>query len=127
MKTMLRKFMFAVAVVCTLGLVSCDANDLYLEDEIIGSWSAVYEDATVFEEEVYDFDPTGRWTYRYIYENVYGEYIYEVDAGTYYIRYGLLKLESNFTGHTYSYAMSLHNDRLLLRDGEYYCEFLRYR
>ena len=119
--------MFAVAVVCTLGLVSCDANDLYLEDEIIGSWSAVYEDATVFEEEVYDFAPTGRWTYRYIYENVYGEYIYEVDAGTYYIRYGLLKLESNFTGHTYSYGMSLHNDRLLLRDGEYYCEFLRYR
>ena len=127
MKTMLRKFMLAVAVVCTLGLVSCDANDLYLEDEIIGSWSAVYEDATVFEEEAYDFDPTGRWTYRYVYENIFGENIYEVDAGTYYVRYGLLKLESNFTWKTYSFGMSIFGNRLFLKDGEYSCEFFRYR
>ena len=119
--------MLAVAVVCTLGLVSCDANDLYLEDEIIGSWSAVYEDATVFEEEAYDFDPTGRWTYRYVYENIFGENIYEVDAGTYYVRYGLLKLESNFTWKTYSFGMSIFGNRLFLKDGEYSCEFFRYR
>ena len=63
--------MLSVAVVLTLGLVSCDANDLFLENEIVGSWSCIYEDNTVFEEEVYDFDPVGRWTYRYIYENIY--------------------------------------------------------
>ena len=124
---MLRKFMFAVAVVCTLGLVSCDDNDLYLEDEIIGSWSAVYEDATVFEEEAYDFDPSGRWTYRYIYENIFGENIYEVDAGTYYISYGQLKLRSKFTNEQYSLSMSIYGNRMILRSGEYYCEFLRYR
>ena len=127
MRTILKSLSFAVAFVCTLGIVSCDANDLYLEDEIVGSWSAVYEDATVFEEEAYDFDPSGRWTYRYIYENVYGEYIYEVDAGTYYVRYGLLKLESNFTWKTYSFGMSIFGNRLLLKDGEYSCEFFRYR
>ena len=127
MRTILKSLAFVVAVVCTLGIVSCDSNDFYLEDEIVGSWSAVYEDATVFEEEVYDFDPSGRWTYRYIYENVYGEYIYEVDAGTYYVRYGLLKLESNFTWKTYSFGMSILGNRLLLKDGEYSCEFFRYR
>ena len=127
MRTILKSLAFVVAVVCTLGIVSCDSNDFYLEDEIVGSWSAVYEDATVFEEEVYDFDPSGRWTYRYIYENVYGEYIYEVDAGTYYVRYGLLKLESNFTWKTYSFGMSIFGNRLLLKDGEYSCEFFRYR
>ncbi len=127
MRTILKSLAFAVAVVCTLGIVSCDSNDFYLEDEIIGSWSAVYEDKTVFEEEAYDFDPTGRWTYRYVYDNVFGESIYEVDAGTYYVRYGVLRLESNFTGHMYSFAMSIYGNRLLLRDGEYSCEFLRYR
>ena len=86
MKAMLRKILLPAVAVLSFLLTSCDANDLYLEDEIVGSWSAVYEDATVFEEEAYDFDPSGRWTYRYIYENVYGEYIYEVDAGTYYVR-----------------------------------------
>ena len=119
--------MFAVAVVCTLGLVSCDANDLYLEDEIIGSWSWIYEDGAVFEEEVYDFDPSGRWTYRYIYENLYGEYIYEVDAGTYYISYGQLKLRSKFSNEQYSFSMSIYNNRMMLKSGEYHCEFLRYR
>ena len=127
MRTILKSLAFAVAVVCTLGIVSCDSNDFYLEDEIVGSWSAVYEDKTVFEEEAYDFDPTGRWTYRYVYDNVFGESIYEVDAGTYYVRYGVLRLESNFTGHMYSFAMSIYGNRLLLRDGEYSCEFLRYR
>lgn len=127
MRTVLKNLSLTVAVVFTLGIVSCDSNDFYLEDEIVGSWSAVYEDKTVFEEEAYDFDPTGRWTYRYVYENIFGENIYEVDAGTFYIRYGILKLESNFTGHTYSYAMSIYGNRLLLRDGEYSCEFLRYR
>ncbi len=127
MRIILKNLAFAVAVVCTLGIVSCDSNDFYLEEEIIGSWSAVYEDKTVFEEEAYDFDPTGRWTYRYVYDNVFGESIYEVDAGTYYVRYGVLRLESNFTGHMYSFAMSIYGNRLLLRDGEYSCEFLRYR
>ena len=127
MRTILKSLSFAVALVCTLGIVSCDANDLYLEDEIVGSWSAVYEDATVFEEEAYDFDPSGRWTYRYVYENIFGENIYEVDAGTYYVRYGLLKLESNFTWKTYSFGMSIFGNRLLLKDGEYSCEFFRYR
>ena len=124
---MLGKRLLLMAAMLPLLFVSCDSNDFYLEDEIIGSWSAVYEDKTVFEEEAYDFDPTGRWTYRYVYDNVFGESIYEVDAGTFYIRYGILKLESNFTGHKYSYAMSIYGNRLLLRDGEYSCEFLRYR
>lgn len=124
---MLGKRLFLMAAMLPLLFVSCDSNDFYLEDEIIGSWSAVYEDKTVFEEEAYDFDPTGRWTYRYVYDNVFGESIYEVDAGTYYVRYGVLRLESNFTGQTYSYAMSIYGNRLLLRDGEYSCEFLRYR
>ena len=124
---MLGKRLLLMAAMLPLLFVSCDSNDFYLEDEIVGSWSAVYEDETVFEEESYDFDPTGRWTYRYVYENIFGENIYEVDAGTFYIRYGILKLESNFTGHTYSYAMSIYGNRLLLRDGEYSCEFLRYR
>ena len=124
---MLGKRLLLMAAMLPLLFVSCDSNDFYLEDEIIGSWSAVYEDKTVFEEEAYDFDPTGRWTYRYVYDNVFGESIYEVDAGTYYVRYGVLRLESNFTGHMYSFAMSIYGNRLLLRDGEYSCEFLRYR
>ena len=111
----------------TLGLVSCDASDLFLEDEIAGSWSCVYEDATVFEEEVYDFDPTGRWTYRYIYENIYGEYIYEVDAGTYSISYGQVILSSKFSKETYTYGVSIYNNMMILRNGEYYAEFMRYR
>lgn len=124
---MLGKRLLLMAAMLPLLFVSCDSHDFYLEDEIIGSWSAVYEDKTVFEEEAYDFDPTGRWTYRYVYDNVFGESIYEVDAGTYYVRYGVLRLESNFTGHMYSFAMSIYGNRLLLRDGEYSCEFLRYR
>jgi hypothetical protein len=127
MKNTLRKFMLSVAVVLTLGLVSCDASDLFLEDEIVGSWSCIYEDATVFEEEVYDFDPSGRWTYRYIYENIYGENIYEVDAGTYSISYGQLMLRSKFTKETYTLGLSIYNNRMILRSGEYYAEFLRYR
>ena len=127
MKAMLRKILLPAVAVLSFLLTSCDANDLYLEDEIVGSWSAVYEDATVFEEEAYDFDPSGRWTYRYVYENIFGENIYEVDAGTYYVRYGLLKLESNFTWKTYSFGMSIFGNRLLLKDGEYSCEFFRYR
>ena len=119
--------MLSVAVVLTLGLVSCDASDLFLEDEIVGSWSCIYEDATVFEEEVYDFDPSGRWTYRYIYENIYGENIYEVDAGTYSISYGQLMLRSKFTKETYTLGLSIYNNRMILRSGEYYAEFLRYR
>ena len=127
MKIILRKLMLAFAVVSAFGLVSCEVNDFYLEDEIVGSWSWIYEDATVFEEETYDFDPEGRWTYRYIYENTYGEYIYEVDAGTYYINFGVLELKSNFTGLEYSLTMSIYGDRLSLKNGEYYCEFQRYR
>jgi hypothetical protein len=124
---MLRKYCLPVVAALSLLFTSCDANDLYLEDEIVGSWSWIYEDANVFEEEVYDFDPAGRWTYRYIYENIYGEYIYEVDAGTYYISYGQLKLRSNFSDDLYSFSTSIRGDRMILRDGEYYCEFLRYR
>ena len=124
---MLRKILLPAFAVLSLLFTSCEVNDFYLEDEIIGSWSAVYEDATVFEEEVYDFDPTGRWTSRYIYENIYGEYIYEVDAGTYNINYGQLRLKSKFSGEQYSFSMSIYNNRLALRSGEYYCEFLRYR
>ena len=70
METMLRKFLLPLVAMLPLLFVSCDSNDYYLEDEIIGSWSWIYEDANVFEEEAYDFDPTGRWTYRYVYENV---------------------------------------------------------
>jgi hypothetical protein len=127
MKNTLRRFLLSAAVVLTLGLVSCDASDMFLEDEIVGSWSCCYQDATVFEEEVYDFDPTGRWTYRYIYENIYGDYIYEVDAGTYSISYGRVVLKSNFSKQTYSLGLSFYNNRMILRDGEYYAEFLRYR
>ena len=127
MKTMLRKFLLPAFAVLSLLFTSCDANDFYLEDEIVGSWSCIYEDATVFEEEAYDFDPAGRWTYRYIYENVYGEYIYEVDAGTYDISYGRLELRSRFSGELYSMSVSIYNDRMILRDGEYYAEFWRYR
>ncbi|MBR5852057.1 MAG: hypothetical protein IKY73_06005 [Bacteroidaceae bacterium] len=124
---MLRKLMLAVAAVCTFGLFSCDTNDFHLQDEIVGSWSWIYEDDAVFEEEVYDFDPDGRWTYRYIYDNIFGEYIYEVDAGTYYVSYGKLRLESNFTGRVNTFSVNVRNDVMLLRDGDYYCEFLRYR
>ena len=119
--------MMSAAMVLVLSLVSCNINDLFLEDEIIGSWSYIYEDAAVFEEEVYDFDPSGRWTSRYIYENVYGEYIYEVDAGSYYVSYGKLYLRSKFTNDNYSFSMSVYDNRLTLRSGEYYGEFLRYR
>ena len=73
---MLGKRLLLMAAMLPLLFVSCDSNDFYLEDEIVGSWSAVYEDKTVFEEEAYDFDPTGRWTYRYVYDNVFGESIY---------------------------------------------------
>lgn len=127
MKTILRKLFLSAVAVLSLLSVSCDATDFYLEDEIVGSWSWFYEDDAVFEEEVYDFDPTGRWTSRYIYENVFGECIYEVDAGTYNIGYGVLELESNFTGYIYTFAMSIYGDRLLLRSGEYSGEFFRYR
>ena len=119
--------MLSASVVLTLGLVSCDASDLFLEDEIVGSWSCIYEDATVFEEESYDFDPAGRWTYRYIYENIYGENIYEVDAGTYSISYGQVILKSKFSKETYTLGVSIYNNRMTLRSGEYYAEFLRYR
>ena len=127
MKNTLRKFMLSVAVVLTLGLVSCDANDLFLENEIVGSWSCIYEDNTVFEEEVYDFDPVCRWTYRYIYDNIYGENIYEVDAGTYSISYGQVILNSKFSKETYTYSVSIYNNRMILRSGDYYAEFVRYR
>ena len=50
---------------------------MYLEDQIVGSWVAAYEDDLVFEEEVYEFDTAGRWSYRYYYQNVNGEYVYE--------------------------------------------------
>ena len=111
-----------------LGLTSCESGGFYaVEDEIIGSWSSVYKDETVFEEEVYDFDPTGRWTYRYIYDNIAGDYIYEVDAGTYYISYGQLKLKSNFTDDIYSLSVSIYDDRMVLRSGDYRAEFVRYR
>lgn len=127
MKTMLRKLFLPLVAMLPLLFVSCDSNDYYLEGEIVGSWSWIYEDANVFEEEAYDFDPAGRWTYRYIYENTYGEYIYEVDAGTYDISYGQLKLRSNFSGNLYYFSISVRNDKMILRDGEYYCEFWRYR
>jgi hypothetical protein len=127
MKNMLRKYCLPVVAALSLLFTSCDANDLYLEDEIVGSWSWIYEDANVFEEEVYDFDPTGRWTSRYIYENAFGECIYEVDAGTYNIDYGVLELKSNFTGDIYTFAISIYGDRLLLSSGEYSGEFFRYR
>lgn len=119
--------MLSVAVVLTLGLVSCDDHDMYIENEIVGSWSCIYEDNTVFEEEAYDFDPSGRWTYRYIYENIYGKSIYEVDAGTYSISYGQVILKSKFSKETYTLGVSIYNNRMTLRSGEYYAEFLRYR
>ena len=127
MKNMLRKLLLPAVAVMSLLFVSCDVDDLYIEDDIVGSWSYVYEDDAVFEEEVYDFDPSGRWTSRYIYENIYGEYIYEVDAGTYYVSYGKLQLKSKFTNDNYSFSINIRGNRMILRSGEYYCEFLRFR
>jgi hypothetical protein len=127
MKTMLKKLILVAVAALPLLFTSCDTNDVYLEDQIVGSWVAAYEDDLVFEEEVYEFDTAGRWSYRYYYQNINGEYIYEVDAGTYYVLYGQLKLRSNFSDVSYSYGMSISGGRLLLRvDGQYY-EYQRYR
>ena len=119
--------MLVAVAALPLLFTSCDTNDMYLEDQIVGSWVAAYEDDMVFEEEVYEFDTAGRWSYRYYYQNVNGEYIYEVDAGTYDISYGRLELRSRFSGELYSLSVSIYNDRMILRDGEYYAEFWRYR
>ena len=127
MKNMLSKCCLPVIAALSLLFTSCDSNDQFLEDKIVGSWSSVYEDATVFEEEVYDFDHNGCWTYRYVYENMYGEDIHEVDAGTYYISYGQLKLKSKFNDKQYSYSLSIYSNKMILRDGDYYAEFYRYR
>ena len=124
---MLRKLMLVAVAALPLLFTSCDTNDMYLEDQIIGSWTSVYQDEMVFEEEVYEFDTAGRWSYRYLYDNVNGEFVYEVDAGTYYVLYGQLKLRSKFTDHSYSYGMSISGGRLTLRSDGYYYEYQRHR
>ena len=88
MERILRNTMMAVVVLMTLGLVSCDKEDWRLEQEIVGAWSWYYEDRELYEEVTYNFTPDGKWVYVYIYEDVYGRYNSEVDAGNYAIAMG---------------------------------------
>ena len=54
--------MFLAAVVVTLGMVSCDAGDLFLEDEIVGSWSAISSKETGTVELQYRVLVDGVWS-----------------------------------------------------------------
>ncbi len=127
MERIFRNTMMAVVVLMTLGLVSCDKEDWRLEQEIVGAWSWYYEDRELYEEVTYNFTPDGKWVYVYIYEDVYGRYNSEVDAGTYGIAMGQLNMYSSFYGDTYRYDIDIHGNRMYLWDGKYEMELRRIR
>ena len=111
----------------TMGLTSCDDEDWRLENEIVGSWNWYYEDRELYEEIIYNFTPDGRWTYLYIYEDIYGRYSSDVDGGYYNIEFGKLELYSNFYGQHYIYDIDIYGRRMHLWDGEYEYELERIR
>lgn len=127
MKTILRKTILLPVMLAAFLLTSCENEDWRLEEEIIGSWSYYYEDDFMFEEEEFSFTPSGNWTYRYNYQSTRGEYQSEVDGGTYEISYGRLLLYSNFYRDQYTYDVEIYGNRLVLRNGEYRGEFVRFR
>ena len=119
--------MMAVVVLMALGLASCDKEDWRLEQEIVGAWNWYYEDRELYEDVTYNFTPDGKWVYVYIYEDVYGRYNSEVDAGSYAIAMGQLNMYSSFYGDTYRYDIDIHGNRMYLRDGKYEMELRRIR
>lgn len=127
MKTILRKTMLLPVMLAAFLLTSCENEDWRLEEEIIGSWSYYYEDNFMFEEEEFSFTPSGNWTYIYNYQNARGEKQSDVDGGTYEISYGRLLLYSNFYRDQYTYDVEIYGNRLVLRNGEYRGEFVRFR
>ena len=127
MERIFRNTMMAVVVLMTLGLVSCDKEDWRLEQEIVGAWNWYYEDRELYEEVTYNFTPDGKWVYVYIYEDVYGHYNSEVDAGNYAIAMGQLNMYSSFYGDTYRYDIDIHGNRMYLWDGKYEMELRRIR
>lgn len=127
MKTILRKTMLLPVMLAAFLLTSCENEDWRLEEEIIGSWSYYYEDNFMFEEEEFSFTPSGNWTYIYNYQNARGEKQSDVDGGTYEISYGRLLLYSNFYRDQYTYDVEIYGNKLVLRNGEYRGEFVRFR
>lgn len=127
MKTILRKTILLPVMLAAFLLTSCENEDWRLEEEIIGSWSYYYEDNFMFEEEEFSFTPSGNWTYIYNYQNARGEKQSDVDGGTYEISYGRLLLYSNFYRDQYTYDVEIYGNRLVLRNGEYRGEFVRFR
>ena len=127
MKRIFRNAMMAVVVLMALGLASCDKEDWRLEQEIVGAWNWYYEDRELYEDVTYNFTPDGKWVYVYIYEDVYGRYNSEVDAGSYAIAMGQLNMYSSFYGDTYRYDIDIHGNRMYLWDGKYEMELRRVR
>lgn len=127
MKTVMQKTLLVSMMFLTLGLTSCDDDDWVLEKEIVGSWSWYYEDRELYEEIIYNFTPDGKWSYLYIYEDMYGRYQSDVDGGYYNIEFGRLNLYSNFYNMHYIYDVDIHGRRMYLWDGEYEYELERIR
>lgn len=127
MKTVMQKTLLVSMMFLTLGLTSCDDDDWVLEKEIVGSWSWYYEDRELYEEIIYNFTPDGKWSYLYIYEDMYGHYQSDVDGGYYNIEFGRLNLYSNFYNMHYIYDVDIHGRRMYLWDGEYEYELERIR
>lgn len=127
MKTVMQKTLLVSMMFLTLGLTSCDDEDWVLEKEIVGSWSWYYEDRELYEEIIYNFTPDGKWSYLYIYEDMYGHYQSDVDGGYYDIEFGRLNLYSNFYNMHYIYDVDIHGRRMYLWDGEYEYELERIR
>lgn len=127
MKTVMQKTLLVSMMFLTLGLTSCDDDDWVLEKEIVGSWSWYYEDRELYEEIIYNFTPDGKWSYLYIYEDMYGRYQSDVDGGYYNIEFGRLNLYSNFYNTHYIYDVDIHGRRMYLWDGEYEYELERIR
>ena len=127
MKTLLKKSLLLSLLFLCVGLTSCEDEDWRLENEIVGSWSWYYEDRELYEEITYNFTPEGKWSYLYIYEDIYGRYNSEVDGGYYSIVNGELQMYSNFFNTHYRYDVDIHGRRMFLWDGEYEYELERIR
>ena len=127
MSAVFKKVMLSMLMLMTLVLASCENDNWRLENESIGSWSYYYEDAALYEEVTYNFTPSGKWSYLYIYEDIFGRYQSEVDGGYYTISYGRLNLYSNFYGDSFWYEVDIKGNRMYLWDGEYETELYRLR
>ena len=127
MKAFVEKTILSFMLVMALGLTSCENDDWRLKEAIVGSWYWYYEDRDLYEEVTYNFTPDGKWTYLYIYEDIYGRYNSEVDGGYYDIDMGRLLLYSNFYDDAYYYDVEIHGRRMILWDGEYETELTRLR